>query len=132
MKLEFLSDISDGGRFKSVVSDNLIRLFDFNESEAIALSDFIQSTIINNKLELSLSSLDFIEPVNCDVTFRISGKDIGLTSLDMVNFFCDLTIDSYKEIIYLLEPFCIEANGYQWLYDLENEIDLLFSPDGTW
>jgi hypothetical protein len=34
MKLEFLDDISKGGQFKDVISDKLIRLFDFNSEEA--------------------------------------------------------------------------------------------------
>lgn len=52
---------------------------------------------------------------------------------DKVNFECALTISLYREMIQLIEPFEQgEVGGYQWLYDLDCPIDLLFSPDGTW
>jgi len=36
-------------------------------------------------------------------------------------------------MILLMKGFCErESNGYQWLYGLDCEIDLLFSPGGTW
>jgi hypothetical protein len=36
-------------------------------------------------------------------------------------------------MVALLDPFCNkETKGYQWLYDIDSDIDFLFSPAGTW
>jgi hypothetical protein len=58
--------------------------------------------------------------------------DKGITTSDDKNFVCDLTIKKYKEVVFLMEPFDKETDGYQWLYDLDTPIDFLFSPGGTW
>lgn len=133
MKLEFLDDISDGGRFKNVVSDRLVRLYDFDAIQATKLKDNIIENILKANKALDLSSLDFIEPINCNLTFIISDKDEGLKSHDKMNFVCALTPSLYQEMTLLIEPFCKEKlNGYQWLYDIDTPIDFLFSPGGTW
>jgi hypothetical protein len=57
----------------------------------------------------------------------------GLKTRGNVNFECALTVPLYQEMILLMKGFCErESNGYQWLYGLDCEIDLLFSPGGTW
>jgi hypothetical protein len=61
MKLDYLSDMSDGGRFKQIPSDNLARLSDFNELEAKHLQTSILKTILERKNHLDLSSLNFID-----------------------------------------------------------------------
>ena len=111
MKLEFLDDISNGGRFKQLVSDQLVRLYDFGPSQAVRLR----------------------EPVNCHVVFILSEEDKGLQTRNELHFSCALTIASYQQMIYLMEPFCERGfTGFQWLYELDCEIDLLFPPGGTW
>jgi len=133
MKLEFLDDISDGGRFQDIVSDRLVRLYDFDAIQATKLKDNIIEHILKANKALDLSSLDFIEPINCSLTFIISDKDEGLKSHEKNNFVCALTPSSYQEMTLLIEPFCErEIDGYQWLYDIDSPIDLLFSPGGTW
>jgi len=63
----------------------------------------------------------------------LSEEDTGMTSEDGSMFFCDLTAASYVQMIKLLEPFCKkESVTYQWLYDVDNITDFLFSPAGTW
>jgi len=133
MKLEFLDDISDGGRFQDVVSNRLVRLYDFDAIQAKKLKDNIIEHILKANKALDLSSLDFIEPINCNLTFIISDKDEGLKCHEEMNFVCTLTPSSYQEMTLLIEPFCErEIDGYQWLYDIDSPIDLLFSPGGTW
>lgn len=133
MKLEFLYDISEGGKYPQVISNQLLRLLDFDPSQARMFKDAIQTKIIEGKGELELSSLKFIESINCLMTLRISNDDEGITTEDKVNFFCNLSIEGYKKMVYLIEPFCnSDKNGYQWLYDLDCPIDFLFSPGGTW
>lgn len=50
MKLDYLSDISNGGQIQGVISDEIVRLFDFNFEEAILFRDAIQTTIIEKRV----------------------------------------------------------------------------------
>lgn len=133
MKLEFLDDLSAGGKFPQAVSNRLIRLYDFDLNQSAALIENISEKILKGNQTLDLSSLGFIEPINCKLVFSISEKDEGLKTQDNIHFECALTIPLYREMIQLIEPFCEgDTNGHQWLYDLNCPIDLLFSPGGTW
>jgi len=59
--------------------------------------------------------------------------DQGITTAENGDFVCYLTDVAYKEMTSLIERFCIfEATGYQLLYEIDCQIDLLFSPGGTW
>ena len=134
MKLDFIEDFNRGQYLEpQPVQDHLVRLFDFDKLQADRLRQTIQATIIEKGKPLDLTKVDFIETINCNLTLRIAEIDVGITTVDKRNFFCDLTISGYENMIYLLEPFCEKgSNGYQWLYDIDTPIELLFSPGGTW
>lgn len=133
MKIEFLNDISDGGRFPYADPNQLVRLYKFNTLQARSLRQTIQKIVIDSNKNICLSTLDFIDAVNCNLTLAISDTDKGIHLVDNRNFICNLTIETYKKMIFLMEPFCErETNGYQWLYDLDTPIDFLFSKDGSW
>lgn len=122
MKLEFLDTINEYG-------DHIVKLYDFDKEEAVKFRQAIQETIINANKPLDLNSLDFIQPVNCKLILHISETDEGIFSIDNQTFFCDLTIEGYKEMLRLIEPYCNKnTRSFQMLYDLDTEIDLLFSP----
>lgn len=122
MKLEFLDSINEYG-------DHIVKLYDFNKEEAAKFRQAIQETILNSNRPLDLISLDFIQPVNCKLILHISDTDEGVFSIDNKTFFCDLTIEGYKEMLRLIEPYCNKnTRSFQMLYDLDTEIDLLFSP----
>lgn len=122
MKLEFLDTINEYG-------DHIVKLYDFNKEEAAKFRQAIQETIIVANRPLDLNSLDFIQPVNCKLILHISDTDEGVFSIDNKTFFCDLTIEGYKEMLRLIEPYCNKnTRSFQMLYDLDTEIDLLFSP----
>lgn len=126
MKLDYIDNVNEYG-------DNIVRLYDFDMSQADKFRQTIQETIILNKKNLDLSSINFIQIRNCNLILRVANDDIGIVTLDKENFFCDLTIQSYIQMISLLDPFCKkETNGYQWLYDIDSQTDFLFSPGGTW
>ena len=126
MKLDYIDNINEYG-------DNLVRLYDFDMSQADKLKQIIQNVILSNECNLDLSLLDFIQARNCNLTLRLANEDIGIITTDKINFFCDLTTEGYIKMIELLEPFCKrETNGYQYLYDIDSPTDLLFSPGGTW
>ncbi|WP_299671209.1 hypothetical protein [uncultured Polaribacter sp.] len=43
-----------------------------------------------------------------------------------------LTLEGFTNMTKLLEPFCQkESKGYQYLYDIDNPTDLLFSPTAS-
>lgn len=133
MKIEFLDDISDGGRFPNADPKQLVRLYDFDNLQADMVKQTIQRVILESNKEIDLTTLDFIQSVNCNLTLKISDTDKGITTSDNKNFVCNLTVGKYEEMVFLMEPFCKnETNGYQWLYDLDTAIDFLFSPGGSW
>lgn len=133
MKIEFLDDISDGGRFPDADPNQLVRLYNFDSLQAKELRQSIQEKIIEGNNEIELTTLDFIESVNCNLTLKISETNKGILTSDNNNFVCILTVEKYEEMIFLMEPFCeSEVNIYQWLYDLDTPIDFLFSPGGSW
>ena len=126
MKLEFLENINE-------YNEHAIRLYDFDSAQANVFRERISRFIVDKENSLDLSALDFIEPVNCQLILRTAEEDLGISTIDNIHFVCDLTVNSYKNITILLEPFCKkESQGYQWLYDIDTPIDLLFSAGGSW
>ena len=126
MKLDYISNINTHG-------DNVVRLYDFDRSQAEKFYHLIEKTIVTDQQELALTSVDFIEARNCSLTLRLSEEDTGITAFSKKSFVCELTLAGYRQMLVLLEPFCKrETKGYQWLYDVDSSTDLLFSPAGTW
>lgn len=121
MRLEFIKNISD-------YNEHAIRLSDFNAAQATMLFGAIDRLVRHGEVPIDLNALNFIRPVNCHLTLRTSAEDLGISTSDQLNFFCDLTPAAYKSIANLVEPFCRkESKGYQWLYDLDTPIGFLFS-----
>ena len=126
MKLDFIDNINEFG-------ENVVRLYDFDKEDAIKLRDLIINTIVERKQRLDLSKIDFIESRNCNLILGLFKTDEGILSSDNETFYCALTIDNYLNMLKLMEPFCLNnTKGYQYLYDIDNPTDFLFSPAGTW
>lgn len=127
MKLDYIPNINRYG-------DDLLRLYEFDSVQAQLFSRAIEQTILADKRELAIKSLNFIEPRNCTLVMRLAAEDEGIISENKINFFCALTLEGYKKMVFLLAPFCKkETKGYQYLYeDIDNPTDFLFSPAGTW
>lgn len=124
MKLEFVDTINEYG-------DHIVKLYDFDKEEACKFRQAIMESIIIAKKPLDLNSLPFIQPVNCKLILHISDTDEGIFSMDYQTFFCDLTIEGYKEMLHLIEPYCNKnSRSFQMLYDLDTEIDFMFAPYG--
>jgi hypothetical protein len=125
MQLDYIKNVNDFG-------ESIVRLYDFDKSEAILFRDAILQTIFVGGLNLKVAQLDFVENVNCTLMLCIGDEDEGILTLDDYNFFCVLTMEGYTKMINLLQPFCErDTIGYQFLYDIDNPIDFLFSPAGT-
>lgn len=136
MKLDFLDDLTDDGKYPNADPDKLLRLYDFDNAEARRLKNLIGTEIISNKLELDLSRLDFVECLNCTLRFKLSFQNEGIgLPIDGKSFVCQLTLGDYKTMMDIIDYFTKGelVNCYNWLYDpKEGKVDLLFSPDGTW
>ena len=126
MELDYIGNINEFG-------DNVVRLYNFNKNEAIKFRTLIQEHIIAKKEKLDLSKIDFIENRNCNLILGVFKTDEGILSDDNKTFYCMLTLDGYNTMLKLLAPFCEKnTKGYQYLYDVDNPTDFLFSPAGSW
>lgn len=126
MELDYIENVNG-------LDENVVRLYNFNKAEAILFKHLIEDTIINKKQRLDLSQVDFIEPRNCNLILGLFKSDEGILSEDNETFYCILTLEGFTEMVRLIEPFCKkESRGYQYLYDIDNPTDLLFSPSASW
>ncbi len=132
MKLEFLDDISNGGKFLGIVTDKLVRLFDFDTKDARGLINQIEDSIIKKGENLILNDLPFVESLNCTLCLNLGEIDTGITTQNNYNFDCNLRKEAYQDMIKFIESFCQDLSGYQWLCDSDSEIEFLFSPKGGW
>lgn len=114
------------------LEENIVRLYNFNKAEAIKFRHLVLDVIIHKKQKLDLATIDFITPRNCNLIFGLFKSDEGILTKDNETFFCILTLEGFKKMAELLEPFCLkESKGYQYLYDIDNPTDLLFCPSAT-
>ena len=126
MELDYLENIND-------YEENVVRVYNFKKAEAIQFRQLIKDVIIEKKQQLDLSLVDFIKPRNCNLILGLFSSDEGILSKDNHTFYCALTLEGYLNMIRLLEPFCIkESKGFQYLYDIDNPTDFLFSPAASW
>ena len=126
MELDYIENINEFG-------ENVVRLYNFDKRQVIKFRELIKDTIVNRKQKLDLSQVDFIEKRNCNLILGLFKTDEGILSSDNKTFYCALTLESYDNMLKLLEPFCEkETRGYQYLYDIDNPTDFLFTPAGTW
>ncbi len=126
MELDYIENVNE-------LDENVVRLYNFDMAEAIKFRDLIKDVIIDKKKKLDLSEVDFITPRNCNLIFGLFTSDEGILTKDNETFFCVLTLESFVNMIKLMEPFCQkESRGYQYLYDVDTPTDLLFSPTASW
>ncbi|MFI5151014.1 MAG: hypothetical protein ACHQRM_14860 [Bacteroidia bacterium] len=132
MKLEFLSNHIAGVHYQQDVSEQLLLLFDFIPAEAGKFRDALIRELLPAKAPLDLSCQYYIELINCNLILRLCDEDIGIRTNNSQLFFCDLTIEKYREMIALLQPFGEkEKRGYQFLNE-EGDIDFLLSAGNAW
>jgi len=125
MELDYIEDYNGN-------EENIVRLYNFNKKEAIIFRDLLVDTIITKKQKLDLSQIDFITPRNCNLIFGLFKTDEGILTKDNQTFFCILTLEGFKNMVKLIEPFCKkELRSYQYLYDIDTPTDLLFSPNAS-
>lgn len=125
MKLDYIENYNE-------LDENLVRLYNFDKSEAIKFRDLLIEVVILKKQKLDLSQVDFIEPVNCNLILGLFKSDEGILTKDNQTFFCILTLQGFENMIRLIEPFCKkETRAHQYLYDIDNPTDFLFCPSAS-
>jgi hypothetical protein len=125
MELDYIENVNG-------LEQNIVRLYNFNKAEAIQFRELIKDTIITKRQKLDLSQVDFITPRNCNLIFGLFKSDEGIMTQDNKTLFCVLTLESFINMVKLIEPFCLkESKGYQYLYDVDNPTDLLFCPTAS-
>ena len=126
MELDYIENVNEFG-------ENVVRLYNFDKSQAIKFRDLIKEVVVDKQQKLDLSQVDFIEARNCNLILGLFKTDEGILSNDNKTFYCVLTLDGYNTMLKHLEPFCKkETKGYKYLYEIDNPTDFLFSPAGTW
>ena len=122
MELDYIENVNG-------LHENIVRLYNFNKAEAIKFKTLLEDIVISKKQKLDVSQVDFITTINCNLIFGLFKSDEGILTKDGKTFFCILTLEGFNKMIRLIEPFCKkETRSYQYLYDLYNPTDLLFSP----
>ncbi|QIL39071.1 hypothetical protein G7074_07105 [Pedobacter sp. HDW13] len=128
MKLDFIENLSDSGKFKQVVSENIVRLYDFDETQTAKLINLIK-VLVTNGLDIEITK--YVKSVNCKLILKLSSIDNGvLKTSEASTFICELTTASYLEAIDLMINV---STGYNWLCKTSKDnIDFLYSADGNW
>lgn len=125
MELDYLDNYNG-------LEENIVRLYNFDMAEAIQFRDLLVDVIITKKQKLDLSQVDFIEPRNCNLILGLFKTDEGILTKDNDTFFCILTLEGFNNMVKLIDPFCKkESRSYQYLYDIDNPTELLFSPSAS-
>ncbi len=122
MELDYIENVNG-------FDENVVRLYNFDKTEAAKFRDLIKETIVEKRQKLDLSEVDFIEPRNCNLIFGLFKTDEGILTKDNQTFFCILTLDGFTNMLKLIEPYCNkDTRSYQYLYDIDNPTELLFCP----
>tara|TARA_R110002074_G_scaffold91459_1_gene200030 strand:- start:1437 stop:1826 length:390 start_codon:yes stop_codon:yes gene_type:complete len=125
MELDYIENVNG-------LDENIVRLYNFNKSEAIQFRNLLKDTIIDKRQKLDLSEVDFITPRNCNLIFGLFTSDEGILTKGNETFFCILTLEDFINMVKLITPFCNkESKGFQYLYDIDNPTELLFSPSAS-
>ena len=125
MKLEYLSDGSP--------ECPLIRLYEFNRSEAQQLRQLVKSLVTGDRKDVSLQNEMWVEPVDrCCLKLRVGIRNEGVRQAQPLRFECVLSPEGWNNVEGLLEPFSEpDGAGFQWL-TTDGSVALLISQNGQW
>ena len=126
MKIEFLPEGSE--------VCPLIRLFDFDPSEAKRLVGIFTQLADGSLQSVVLTETSGFEPIaGCCLVLRVGEKNHGILAKGIGSFECILEKSQWEQVVGLAEPFCSSSTrgNFQWL-DETSSISLLISPTGCW
>lgn len=125
MKLEYLSDGSP--------DCPLIRLYEFDQSEARQLRQLVESLVTGERQDIALQNEMWVEAVSgCCLSLRVGTRNQGVRQVQPLRFECVLTPDGWSNVEGLLEPSSeSDTSGFQWLTSCGG-VALLISRDSHW
>jgi len=125
MKLEYLAD---GSR-----DCPLIRLYDFTTAEATQLLAAVAELASGVAEQVDVHGLPFVESVRgCRLALIRRSWDQAVVCVGPSNFECGFTAGTWDNVAGLLEPFCEDLSGCQWLAGSPGEAQVLLSASGQW
>jgi hypothetical protein len=111
----------------------LIRLYEFDQSEARQLRQLIKSLVTGDRQDVALQNEVWVESVEgCCLNLQLGTRNQGVRETRALKFECVLSPDGWSNVEGLLAPFC-ESNsaGFQWLTH-DGRVALLISQSGQW
>jgi hypothetical protein len=130
MKIDFLKEYDLANP-----KDSIFRIYDFNSEEVKRLVGLFKELAEGNVSEIDLGNCTFIGSIGgVNLVLRLGSDDRGVFQMSELEFVCSLSKKGWENAIDLAQPFSEydDRNGYQWLYDIDTEIDLLLSSNGKW
>lgn len=127
MKIDYIDDVNS-----DYLADKMIRISDFTNADILDFYNVIQENLIKNKNSVDVSTINFIDLINCELLFTISEQSKGLYENHKNSFICALTLSEYEDMIKFIHPFLNDPSGFQFLIDPVNHIELLLSSGGGW
>ena len=130
MKIDFLKEYDSTNP-----KDSIFRIYDFNSEEVNKLLVIFSELVEGKVQESDLKDYSFIRSVGgINLVLKLGSNDIGVFQISELDFVCTLSKAGWENAIDLALPFSESEgiNGYQWLYDLNTDIELLLSSNGKW
>ena len=112
----------------------LVRLFDFQPEEAMALRDACNDLANGRKPEFGVHEQPWVEPINgCCLFWRASNKDVGVrVPPPHQPLVLEYSAEAWREVEGKLEYFTAPGLAtFNWL-TMEGDVQVLISWDGKW
>ena len=111
----------------------LIRLYEFDRSEAQQLRQLVQSMVTGDRQHVALENELWVEPVaGCSLDLRVVKRNDGVRQEQPLRFACVLTREGWSNVEGLPEPFSkSDSPEFQWL-TTNGGAHLLVSVNGQW
>ena len=128
MKVEYLENIN-----YDYPDNSLIRIYDFTREESKLFSRKIME-LLNSKQSIKMRGISFVEMINCDLELIVGIEDQGIIEVENKKYTCILKDETYKNMVEMIDSYnkSEKLSGYHWLYDLNINIDFLYSQNGDW
>lgn len=114
--------------------DKIVRLWDYSKSDLECFSQSINA-IIKDSCELLISDATYITKSEITLLLKVGDTDLGIIPViegEQI-YHCILKVESFIAMHEMITNIVrSDLKGFQWLYDLNTNIDLLFSKSGIW